>query len=89
MPRFAFKCEGCGEEFELFLKVDEVASGCPLCESMDIHKVFTKFATKTRTLDEKRVEDLYKDTIEYNRNALKEQKVQFEREDWVSGDKHD
>lgn len=46
MPSFDYKCNECGELFEVFVKnlSDQKDSDCPVCKSTDTKKVFVPFS---------------------------------------------
>ena len=49
MPTYDYKCNKCDSEFIESHSINEEASGCPSCESEDIKKVISSFATRTET----------------------------------------
>ncbi len=47
MPIFEFKCSDCGEKFEkLIFSSDKNKVKCPKCNSENVNKVFSVFASK-------------------------------------------
>ncbi len=47
MPIFEFKCKDCGEKFEkLVFSSDKEKIKCPKCNSENVNKVFSVFASK-------------------------------------------
>lgn len=50
MPKYEFKCEGCGKSFEVMLTLAERAATtvqCPNCASAHVTSQMTIFAAKT------------------------------------------
>ena len=47
MPIYEFRCEGCGEVFELLAmsKNDQVEAKCPHCDSVEISRVLSSCAS--------------------------------------------
>ncbi len=43
MPIYEFKCEYCGQIFEVFLKSDEGSPSCLFCKSENVVKIFSIF----------------------------------------------
>jgi putative FmdB family regulatory protein len=44
MPIYEYRCERCGEEFELLLPSSGAAARCPGCSSAQVKKRFSLFA---------------------------------------------
>lgn len=46
MPIFEYACQACGREFETLVRADTVPA-CPQCQSTQLHKQLSVFATAT------------------------------------------
>ena len=47
MPIFEYQCASCGKEFELLLRNSSPAPECPSCNSAELRKKLSSFATIT------------------------------------------
>jgi putative FmdB family regulatory protein len=50
MPIYEYACQDCGSEFELLVRSDTVAE-CPTCQSTQLEKQLSVFATAAATPD--------------------------------------
>jgi len=44
MPIYEYACGGCGNKFEALVRTDSVVA-CPSCQSQDLEKLLSVFAT--------------------------------------------
>jgi putative FmdB family regulatory protein len=47
MPIFEYQCTSCGREFEALMRSSSPAPECPACNSTDLRKKLSAFATMT------------------------------------------
>jgi len=48
MPLYDYRCETCGKPFQAKHGFSEVASACPNCQSVEIHRIITSAPTIAR-----------------------------------------
>lgn len=55
MPAYDYRCENCGQRFELFFKsyadYDEATPHCPHCDSVEVKRTINRVAFKQPTRD--------------------------------------
>jgi len=47
MPIFEYRCEECGDQFEVFLKRSDERILCRSCKSKDVTRLFSAFAARS------------------------------------------
>lgn len=52
MPLYEYKCQSCGHEFELLVKIDtnEKELSCPKCEKRDLRRKLSLFRSRAKTV---------------------------------------
>lgn len=46
MPIYEYRCAGCEEQFEELLPAAAAAPRCPRCDSEEVVRLFSRFATE-------------------------------------------
>ena len=77
MPKYSYSCSSCGEDFDVYHLMSEVADKCTICESSDIKRnVCFSFTTTAKNESG----GLVKEFIEYTRREVKREKRRLKEE---------
>ena len=81
MPKYVYKCNPCGEHFEVYHGMNETQEGCIYCRALSPHRVPQMPFLKLREVSKGgKVGDEVKAAIEANKAILEDAKKQFEKE---------
>ena len=83
MPRYTYLCNSCDNVSNIAHLMSERAELCPLCNSEDIKKIPSQFATKINK--HKKIGDEVKQSIEENKKILEDQKKDS-RKDFITNE---
>ena len=76
MPKYNYRCSGCGEGFELYHSMFEIIDRCILCESLDVErKPWLSFTTVKKNSSGRLVKEFIenaKKEIDLEKKKLKE-----------------
>jgi len=82
VPRYAYKCGACGEEFLIIHSSDEILEECERCEARDkLEKLLTVplYSSSKKTTSQK-VGQITEDFIKESRDELHQQKENMNKE---------
>ena len=75
MPKYVYKCNECGEHFEVYHGMSEDQESCALCSGVDLHRVPQMPHIKRQEVSKGgKVGDEVKRAIEENRALIEEEK---------------
>ena len=82
MPKYAYKCSACGEQFEVFHLMKEVMEDCEKCGAKCSLKKLPLFPINLNKVDRKqKVGDIVKQHIEEAKKDIKKEKQRLKEQE--------